>query len=122
MDKIFNKTDLLYRYVDNKIETLIKEGGQLNSIIEELESNYDHFTKKMSESDLNDPIQKSRHNYLFTRVRILERRISDFYFLKNLVIQYDEYKTYKMDKLFTLLKLRDKINTYKYVVEIPISK
>ena len=121
MEKIFNKTDLLYKYVDNKIDTLIKQGYKLSLIISELEESYNHFNKSIKGLDLSDPIQKSRHNYLFTRVKIMEKRIEDFYFLETLSNNYAEYSSYKMDKLFRLLKLRDKINPSKYVVEIPIT-
>ena len=111
----FNRTETLFKHIDTRINSMILKGNSIDEIIVNLQASHDSFQNKV----LNSTVVDTRFKYVYTHNIVIRKRIQDFYFMKTLQYNYQEYQGYTVSKLFKLILLRDKINVEKCVVELP---
>lgn len=112
----FNKTELLFTHIDNKITQMISNGKGIDVVIETLQQTHDRFQERVLTSDKVD----SRFRYVYTHNEVAKKRISDFRFIKEMVDRNPQYRGLSNFNLFKMIKLRDKLASEKFVVEISI--
>lgn len=112
----FNKTELLFSHIDNKIVQMISRGNTIDMIIESLQATHDRFQERVLKSTVVD----SRFRYVYTHNEVARKRISDFRFIKTLVAENPEYGGLSLFKMFKMIKLKDLMSREKFVVEIKI--
>ena len=116
-EQIFNKVDVVLKFVDTRISKMISDGKNFDYIISELELSHDRFKSdmdKIMENGVN-----TRYKYLFTHNEVIKKRITDIKFAKTLMYNYAEFGEYNLEKVFNLVKFREKISGEKIVVEVP---
>jgi hypothetical protein len=109
----FNKTEMILAHIDTQITKWISEGKNTDVIIEELRAKID----RLSITIANCSKTESRYKYIYTHNKVCEKRIEDMLYIQTLMIKYYEYAVYPNNKLFNLIKFRDKIAPEKFIVE-----
>lgn len=110
-----DKVDVISKHMDNKINVMIRNGKDLDGIINELETlkgKYDIILK-------NSPSVDIRYKYLYTHNVVADKFISDMQYAKTLMYNYSEFYKYSIYKIFRLISLRNKIIGKRIVVELP---
>lgn len=113
-NETFNKTELLFNHIDRRIINLINSGKTIDEVIETLETTHKNFQSKV----LSNSTLDSRFRYVYTHNIVISKRIEDFYFIKTLQWNYKRFSSTSLINMFNLIKLRDKLDKDKLVVEI----
>lgn len=103
--KTYDKTEIVFKHIDTIIGSLIREGKNYDQILDSLDLKVEKFKKILKTCKK----EETRYKFILTHNKVCEKRIFDFNYAKTLVSNYDEYETYSVDKMFKLIKLRDKI-------------
>lgn len=114
VENTFNKTELLFKHIDSRIQGYINSGKTIDEIISTMESTHQNFQQKV----LNNSKLDSRFRYVYTHNIVIKKRIQDFYFIKTLQFNYKRYRNESISKMFKLIQLRDKLDCNKLSVEI----
>jgi hypothetical protein len=113
----FNKTELLFSHIDNKINGMISKGESVESIVKNLQSTHDRFQEKV----LNSKVMDSRFKYVYTHNQVAAKRIVDFGFASKLAEKNPKFRGLGANRLFKLIKLRDRLMKDKFEVKIDLS-
>ena len=111
----FNKTETILTHIDTQITKWISEGKNTDAIIEELRAKIDRLSITIAKCSKSE----SRYKYIYTHNKVCEKRIQDMLYIQTLMFNYFEYAVYPNNKLFSLIKFRDKIAPDKFIVEVP---
>lgn len=100
MDK---KEKLVNKYFDKIIIEKVLSNYCLDKIIEILEDKKSEIVSKI-------PISVgSKLEYLIIKYLVIKKKIDDLNYGKTLIFNYSEYSKYSTQKIFKLIKLRDKL-------------
>lgn len=114
--EIYDKTPVVLNTVDSQISKMISNGLDIDQIIISLDKKVSTFDKTLEEI----PKEQSRYRLLYTHNRICQKRIKDFNFVKSLIDNFDVYSGFEVEKMFSLIKLKDKIGKEKFSVQFKI--
>ena len=115
----FDKVDLMYQHLDNKLNNYLREGLDLDSISNSLSDTCKKFHITMNTSQSVD----TRYKYLFTHNAVATKMIEDINFVKSLRRQYGEFQSYDTRKMINLIRLRNKaLGKNKLTIDVPETK
>jgi hypothetical protein len=115
----FDKVDLMYQHLGNKINNYLREGLDLDSITNSLDDTCKKFKITMSTSKEVD----TRYKYLYTHNAVAGKIIEDIAFVKSLRRQYHVFQSYDTRKMINLINFRNKaLGKNKLTIVVPETK
>ena len=115
----FDKVDLMYQQLGNKINNYLREGLDLDSITNSLNDTCRKFKITMDTSKSVD----TRYKYLYTHNAVASKMIEDINLVKSLRRQYHVFQSYDTRKMVNLINFRNKaLGKNKLSIDIPETK
>ena len=102
-----SKYSISLKHIDTQINIMVNKSQDVDSILGELKNKIIKFNNILSNLDIEKDM--IRYNFISTHIDVCNKRVEDFNFIKYLKFNFVEYSEYKLDKLFRLINLRDKL-------------
>jgi hypothetical protein len=102
-----SKYSISLKHIDTQINIMVNKSHDVDSILGELKNKIIKFNNILSNLDIEKDM--IRYNFISTHIDVCNKRVEDFNFIKYLKFNFVEYSEYKLDKLFRLINLRDKL-------------
>jgi hypothetical protein len=107
-----DKSRVCFSHIDTQIITYIRNGKDIDSIILELSNKISKFDTMLENISENEP----RYKFLMTHNLVCQKRIKDFELIL-LLMKKNNFSNMNLEKLFNLIKFRDKLLNFTKVYQ-----
>ncbi len=105
--KFEDKSKICFNHIDSQIQKFINEEKDIEWIIKELQNKILKFESILSNLNEGEP----RYGFIMEHNKVCYKRIEDFEHIQSL----PSFKNFETNKLFSLIKFRDKFLTNETV-------
>jgi hypothetical protein len=100
-----DKSKVCFSHIDTQISSYIKNNWDIDEVILELSNKISKFQNLLQNLSENEP----RFKFLTAHNLVCKKRISDFELILR-ISKKDNFQEYNLEKLFNLIKFRDKFS------------